>query len=99
MASVQKAAAPSFELAGLADISRALLSAGRRVKVLKALEWPMHVEERFLDTWRLGRAELPSPGTQPVHLADEAAALRAVMVRCDRGHPIGRWLYKTAWSY
>jgi uncharacterized protein (TIGR02421 family) len=89
----------SSELAEYAGISRALLSAGRRVKVLKVLTWPVRLETRFLEAWRAGRVEMPDPGTQPAQLTDEIAALRAVMARCDRGHPIGRWLYKTAWSY
>jgi uncharacterized protein (TIGR02421 family) len=89
----------SSELAEYAAISRALLSAGRRVKVLKVLTWPVQLETRFLEAWRAGRVEMPDPGTQPAQLTDEIAALRAVMARCDRGHPIGRWLYKTAWSY
>ena len=27
------------------------------------------------------------------------AALEGLMQRVDRGHPIGHWLFKTAWSY
>jgi len=99
MASVQQEFTRTAALDGLADISRALLSAGRRVKVLKALEWPVQAEAQFLEAWRRGRPELPSPGTAPVLPGKESDALRAVMARCDRGHPIGRWLYKTAWSY
>jgi uncharacterized protein (TIGR02421 family) len=98
MASVAQSPSSS-ELAEYAGISHALLSAGRRVKVLKALTWPVHLETRFLEAWRAGRVEMPDPGSQPVQLSDEMGALRAVMARCDRGHPIGRWLYKTAWSY
>jgi uncharacterized protein (TIGR02421 family) len=30
---------------------------------------------------------------------DEIATLDAIVRRLDRGHPIGAWLYKTAWSY
>ena len=29
----------------------------------------------------------------------EIEALTALMGRIDRGHPIGNWLYKSAWSY
>lgn len=83
----------------LLECDRALVSTGRRIKVLKAIDWPLDLEQRFLDAWRRGRPELPSPSAQPRVLADEMAALQALMRRIDRGHPIGNWLYKTAWSY
>jgi uncharacterized protein (TIGR02421 family) len=86
-------------LATLLEWDRALASIGRRIRVLKAIDWPVELEERFLAGWRSGRPELPAPPTQPQVLADEIGALEALMQRIDRGHPIGHWLYKTAWSY
>lgn len=86
-------------LATLLECDRALVSIGRRIKVLKAIDWPLDLEERFLAAWRRGQPELPAPSTQPRVLADEMAALEALMKRIDRGHPIGHWLFKTAWSY
>ena len=67
--------------------------------MLKAIDWPLDLEERFLAAWRRGQPELPTPSTQPRSLTDELAALDALMRRIDRGHPIGNWLFKTAWSY
>lgn len=78
---------------------RALVAVGRRIKVLKAIDWPLRLEERFLDAWRRGSPELPSPPNLPLALLDETAALEALMQRIDRSHPIGHWLFKTAWSY
>ena len=86
-------------LAALLECQRALIPIGRSIRVLKAIDWPIELEERFLRTWRRGQPELPSPPTRPQVLADEMAALDALMRRIDRGHPIGNWLYKTAWSY
>jgi len=86
-------------LAPLLECDRALVSIGRRIKVLKAIDWPVDLEERFLAAWRRGRPELPAPPTQALVLADETTALEALMRRIDRGHPIGNWLFKTAWSY
>ncbi|HEY0502642.1 MAG TPA: flavohemoglobin expression-modulating QEGLA motif protein [Lysobacter sp.] len=78
---------------------RRLVELGRKVCVLKAIGWPSEMEDRFLAQWRAGRPELPEPTNGPVHLGDTIAGLCALMVEIDRRHPIGRWLYKTAWSY
>ncbi len=86
-------------VAKLIEIDRALASIGRRIKVLKAIDWPVELEDRFLSAWRSGKPELPAPATQPEDHAPEMDALAALMRQLDRGHPIGNWLFKTAWSY
>lgn len=86
-------------LTALREFDAQLVAIGGKIRVLKAIEWPLELEERFLDSWRLGVPELPSPETQPVRLDAEIDALKALMAHVDRGHPIGRWLYKSAWSY
>ena len=90
---------PDPQLAALLECDRELVSIGRRIRVLKAIDWPSGLEERFLDGWRRGRPELPSPPTRPKHMPKTAAALEALMARIDRGHPVGNWLFKSAWSY
>ncbi len=94
--------ASASELAALAPFfehDRELVKIGRKIKVLKAIDWPLEQEERFLSSWQRGKPELPSPGTKPQVLAKETGALEALMKRIDRGHPVGNWLYKSAWSY
>jgi len=86
-------------VAKLIDIDHALASIGRRIKVLKAIDWPVELEERFLSAWRRGKPELPTPVTQPEDHTAEVDALATLMRQLDRGHPIGNWLFKTAWSY
>lgn len=83
----------------LLECDRRIAKIGARIRVLNAIAWPSELETRFLDGWRAGRPELPAPTTAPVRHDDEIAALDAVMARLDRSHPIGAWLYKTAWSY
>lgn len=85
-------------LATLLACDRELVPIGRRIKVLKAIDWPVELEERFLTGWRRGVPELPAPPTRPL-VDTEISALASLMRRVDRGHPIGNWLYKTAWSY
>lgn len=86
-------------LAALLAYDRELASIGRRIRVLKAIDWPHELEDRFLEGWRRGQPRLPEPVAQPTVLGDEMMALKALMGKLDRGHPIGNWLYKTAWSY
>ena len=86
-------------LAALIECDRALVAIGRRIRVLKAIDWPLALEERFLDGWRRGQPELPAAPSQPKLLTDEITALKGLMRGIDRGHPVGNWLYKTAWSY
>ncbi len=86
-------------MATLIESDHALVPIGRRIKVLKAIDWPVELEDRFLDMWRRGKPELPAPATQPQVLTAEMGALEALMARIDRGHPVGNWLYKSAWSY
>jgi uncharacterized protein (TIGR02421 family) len=90
---------PDPALAALLECDRALVSIGRKIKVLKAIDWPLALEERFLGAWRRGQPELPAPPNKPKVLADEIGTLKTIMRRIDRGHPVGNWLYKSAWSY
>jgi uncharacterized protein (TIGR02421 family) len=86
-------------LAAMVERDRELASIGRRIKVLKAIDWPLALEERFLEGWRRGQPRLPEPGSQPKVHAAEMSALKDLMRKLDRGHPVGNWLYKSAWSY
>src|SRR4029077_19989584 len=86
-------------LAALFECDRALVPIGRSIRVLKAIDWPIELEKRFLAVWRRGQPELPAPSTQPQNLTEQTAALQTLMRRIDRGHPIGNFLFKSAWSY
>ncbi len=86
-------------LAALREVDAQLVAIGGKIRVLKAIEWPLELEDHFLASWRLGVPDLPSPQTPPVRLDAEIDALKTLMARVDRGHPIGRWLYRSAWSY
>ena len=86
-------------LARFAEADHAIAKVGRRIRVLDAIGWPADMETRFLAGHRAGKPELPQPTTQPQALDAEIAELEALMQGIDRGHPIGHWLWKTAWSY
>lgn len=86
-------------LVPLFEVDRELVKVARGIRVLKAIDWPVELEQQFLDGWRAGNPRLPEPPTKPAALQAQMEGLDALMARTDRGHPIGQWLYKTAWSY
>lgn len=86
-------------LGPLLECDRALLAVGKKIRVLKAIDWPQSMEAQFLASWEKGNPQLPQPPLRHPDLSAEMNALRAIMDKLDRGHPIGNWLFKTAWSY
>ncbi len=76
-----------------------LIGISKSIKVLSNLTWPRAEEERFLESWRSGSPRLPTVNATPPDYQAEIEALEALMQRCDRGHPMGSHLYKTAWAY
>ena len=86
-------------LAPLLEHDARIAKIGSRIRILSGLTWPVELEARFLERWRAGHPELPAPATQPADHAEAIAALDGIQRRLDRGHPVGDWLYRTAWSY
>lgn len=86
-------------LGPLLEYDARLAKLGSRIRVLSGLAWPVEMEARFLERWRAGQPEMPQPPTQAVDHDATIEALDDILRRLDRGHPIGDWLYKTAWSY
>jgi uncharacterized protein (TIGR02421 family) len=75
-----------------------LAEVARPIRILERLAWPPGTEERFLEAWRAGRPALPAvrhaaPPSGP------AEPLASIQSRCDRGHPLGELLFRTAGSY
>lgn len=81
------------------ELDEALVDLVRPIHVLKHLEWPSIAEERFLTSWRKGAAALPDVRTNAVDYGREIEALETLQTRCDREHPLGRLVLKTARSY
>lgn len=86
-------------LGPLLESDRALVAVGKKIRVLKAIDWPSSMEASFLASWEKGNPQLPQPPVRHPDLSAEMDALKAIMAQLDRGHPIGNWLFKTAWSY
>jgi len=86
-------------LAPLLEFDAKIARLGGKIRVLASLAWPVEMEARFLQGWRAGNPEMPAPPAQSADPAATLAALDDILRRLDRGHPVGDWLYKTAWSY
>ncbi len=81
------------------ELDTALVATAKKIRVLEALAWPAGAEEEFLSGWSAGRPRLPECRPAPPRLGGTVADLEAIAARCDRGHPVGRFLSDTALSY
>lgn len=92
--------APMAELPpSLTELDRRLVAAARSIKVLSKLTWPLDTAEAFLAAWRAGEPELPRVPAFAHDPSAELAELDSILAACDRGHPLGDFLYRTAESY
>ncbi|MCB1247451.1 MAG: DUF1704 domain-containing protein, partial [Acidimicrobiia bacterium] len=87
------------ELERFVGLDEAIAHVGGSMRVLKHLAWPEDQKERFLTAWRAGNPILPKVVLEPVDYGGPVGELEGLMERCDRQHPIGDHLWKTAWSY
>ncbi|HEY8380348.1 MAG TPA: tyrosine/phenylalanine carboxypeptidase domain-containing protein [Nannocystis sp.] len=86
-------------LARFAELDARLVDAARDIKILSNLEWPRRVGAEFLARWHAGDPQLPKVEVPRVKYAAQRKALAAIMRQCDRDHPVGRFLLRTAQSY
>jgi uncharacterized protein (TIGR02421 family) len=81
------------------DLDARISAIGRSFRVLSHLAWPESCKDVFLTGWRAGVPALPEPELSPIDTSGQVAEIEDLMRRCDRQHPIGDYLWKTAWSY
>ncbi|WP_157971348.1 flavohemoglobin expression-modulating QEGLA motif protein [Dyella sp. C9] len=86
-------------LSTLIEQDQALIGLGKKIRVLKAIDWPQEMEATFLASYERGNPVLPEPPRRTPDLSHEMEGLKGLMARIDRGHPIGNWLFKNTWSY
>ena len=88
------------ELAPLFALEQEIVEASKGFQILSVLQWPSHVLESFLATWRTGNPQIPEVSYEiPEGLDALCATMESVMQRAPLEHPLGDLLYKTAWSY
>src|SRR5688572_15602784 len=76
-----------------------LIQAAKKIRVLKALEWPLGSEEMFLQNWRKGNPQLPEVNLKPQDLSENISTLESIVERCDEADPVEKFLAETANSY
>jgi uncharacterized protein (TIGR02421 family) len=82
-----------------AELDARLIELAKPILVLKHLNWPDTIEERFLACWRAGRPELPEVAIHTPDWTTAIAALDDFVQRCDGDECLLRFLRRTAWSY
>jgi uncharacterized protein (TIGR02421 family) len=87
------------ELERFKDLDEAIAKACGSIRVLKYLTWHEHLMDTFLESWRAGNPKLPDFTSTPIDQTAKIEELEALMAKCDRAHPVGNQLWKTAWSY
>ncbi|MCZ7532515.1 MAG: flavohemoglobin expression-modulating QEGLA motif protein [Acidimicrobiia bacterium] len=87
------------QLERFSELDSAIAKACGSIRVLKHLTWPESLMDTFLKSYRAGNLKLPDFQSTPVDRSAKVEELEALMAQCDRGHPIGSQLWKTAWSY
>ena len=92
-------AALAADLREIVGLDRELAAVAQSIKVLTTLAWPETVYEQFRADVARGRAVLPRVSYPAAGDSGRMAVLEAIMGRCDRGHPVGNFLYLTAQSY
>ena len=82
-----------------AELDRRLVAAVKGIKLLALVSWPAAVQQRFLDGWRAGRAQLPEVEYPKQDYARTRAELESIIAAADAQHPVGDYLRRTAQSW
>lgn len=86
-------------LARQLELDAELVRIAGSIKVLAEVAWPAEHAVRFLQGWRVGRPTLPEVEVRPVGMLRELEALQGIAAACDRGHPVGEYVHRTAESF
>jgi len=87
------------DLERFADLDRRLVEAARPIQILRRLDWPASAFEEFRRGFEAGRPELPRVEYPRLDLSGNIRELTALAAACDRSHPVGDYLRRTAESY
>lgn len=87
------------DLATFADIDARLVEIAKDIKILSALAWPPSAADEFLAGWNAGDPRLPVIEGPRINNDPILRELDALMAECDRDHPVGRFLHRSARSY
>jgi len=83
----------------LATLDATLVETAKSIRILSSLTWPRELVESFLSGWRAGSPKLPVYRWEGRRCEAAISALEALSSRCDRQHPLERYIAETAGSY
>lgn len=86
-------------LTQIQSLDEALAQVAGQIRILAPLQWPADAEDRFLAAYRAGKPELPDVRLVPRPHGNDIDVLQGIQKQCDRAHPLGNLIYKTARSY
>ncbi|MGH8106621.1 MAG: flavohemoglobin expression-modulating QEGLA motif protein, partial [Arenimonas sp.] len=82
-----------------AGLDKRMEKAVRGIRLLESVSWHQDVQQQFLIDWRSGKKKLP----QVVYRGEQHGAtrdeLRSIAEASDVGHPLGRYVQRTANSW
>ncbi len=89
----------SIEVKHHAGLDKRMEKAVRGIRLLESVSWHQSVQQQFLIDWRSGKKKLP----QVVYRDEQHGAtrdeLRSIAEASDVGHPLGRYVQRTANSW
>jgi uncharacterized protein (TIGR02421 family) len=83
----------------LIELDRRLVKASADIRVLGAISFPSDADDIFLECWRRGDKRLPAPPRVRAVSRSALETLEGICSAVDRGDPLGRFVYDTAYSY
>lgn len=89
----------SPELAHHIALDARLVDAVGAIRLLQAVSWPVAEQERFLEGFRRGQPQLPTPRYRGRDLSAARAELAAIRDAADPQHPLGQYLQRSAESW
>lgn len=87
------------EMTHFFELDQRLCSLAKPIKILSTLGWSSEVCEVFLTSYQRGHPKLPVVKYPRPDHADLRRELVKVMNDADQAHPVGRYIFQTAWSY
>ncbi len=98
-ASPKDASSKDISLAHHLALDARMCDAVKGIRLLSLVSWPASEQERFISGWHRGNAHLPQIAYPKSDLSDVRDELEAIIKACDRDHPLGEYLFRTASSY
>jgi uncharacterized protein (TIGR02421 family) len=81
------------------ELDAKLCILAKPIKILSTLGWDAQICEQFLADYQKGRPKLPVITYPQSDYQDLRRELVKIMKDADHLHPVGRYIFQTAWSY